>query len=53
MVEIKMRNGANDGPRKAGNLSWHNGNAVRDEMGCDIIAYRITPEQPTNQNGEQ
>lgn len=44
LVEIKMRNGGTEGPRKAGNLSWHNGNAVRDEMGCDIIAYRIIPE---------
>lgn len=41
LVEIKMRNGGTDGPRKAGNLSWHNGNTVRDEMGCDIIAYRV------------
>lgn len=53
VVEIKMRNGATDGPRKAGGFFWFNGNAVRDEMDCDIIAYRIIPEQPANQNGEQ
>lgn len=41
VVEIKMRNGATDGPRKAGSFFWYNGNVARDEMGCDIIAYRV------------
>jgi len=41
LVEIKMRNGATDGPRKATGFLWYRGNAVRDEMDCDIIAYRV------------
>lgn len=41
VVEIKMRNGATDGPGKAGRFLWYRGNAVRDEMGCDIVAYRV------------
>lgn len=41
LVEIKMRNGATEGPEKAGGFSWYIGNEVRDEMGCDIIAYRV------------
>lgn len=41
LVEIKMRNGATDGPGKAGGFLWYIGNDVRDEMGCDIIAYRV------------
>lgn len=41
LVEIKMRNGATDGPRKATGFLWYRGNALRDEMGCDIIAYRV------------
>ncbi len=41
VVEVKMRNGATDGPREAARFSWYRGNEVRDEMGCDIIAYRV------------
>lgn len=41
LVEIKMRNGATDGPGKAGGFLWYIGNEVKDEMGCDIIAYRV------------
>lgn len=41
LVEIKMRNGATDGPRKATGFLWYRGNSLRDEMGCDIIAYRV------------
>jgi len=46
-VEAKLRNG-----KKDAGWGWiaewrHTGN------GYDIIAYRIIPEQPTNQNGEQ
>lgn len=32
----------------AGDLRW-----AHEGKGGDIIAYRIIPEQPTNQNGEQ
>lgn len=53
LVEVKMRNGATDGPREAARFFWYRGNESRDEMGCDIIAYRIIPERATNQNGEQ
>lgn len=52
MVEVKMRNGATDGPREASRFFWYRGNETRDEMGCDIIAYRTIPERDTNQSGD-
>ncbi|MBD8241344.1 hypothetical protein IFT95_03930 [Pantoea agglomerans] len=46
-VEYQLRAGAK-GSEPAKRLEWrHEGKRH------DIIAYRITPEQPTNQNGEQ
>lgn len=46
-VEVKWRNGAvlED---IADAFAWYH-----DGFDNDIIAYRIIPEQPTNQNGEQ
>ena len=44
LVEVKMRNGATDGPREAARFFWYRGNETRDEMGCDIIAYREVSE---------
>ncbi|MFL6615976.1 MAG: hypothetical protein ACJ8LD_19960 [Pantoea agglomerans] len=50
-VEIKFRDGCiGGGIRKAGGYYWGRTNAA---LQSDIIAYRIIPEQPTNQNGEQ
>ena len=46
-VEVKFRGGEGC-IALSGELDW------RDTESCgDIIAYRIIPEQPTNQNGEQ
>lgn len=46
-VEYQLRGGAK-GSEPARRLDWqHEGKRH------DIIAYRIIPEQPTNQNGEQ
>lgn len=46
-VEVKFRGGEGC-IALSGQLDW------RDTESCgDIIAYRIIPEQPTNQNGEQ
>lgn len=47
LVEVKSRNGhvAED---CAEAFEW-----CHEADGDDIIAYRIIPEQPTNQNGEQ
>lgn len=46
-VEVKFRGGEGCIAMSA-ELDW------RDTGSCgDIIAYRIIPEQPTNQNGEQ
>ena len=46
-VDIKFRDG-DIGLEQSANWDWsHRG------YRSDIIAYRIIPEQPTNQNGEQ
>ncbi|NKE95250.1 hypothetical protein [Pantoea agglomerans] len=50
-VEVKFRDGCFGGSiRMAGGYYWGRSNAAYDS---DIIAYRIIPERPTNQNGEQ
>lgn len=47
MVEVKFRNG---NTQKSEACDWY---WPHDGIESDIIAYRIIPEQPTNQNGEQ
>lgn len=48
MVEVRFKRCSFLRKAKAKQLDWtHYGNI------SDIIAYRIIPEQPTNQNGEQ
>ncbi|MDH1085327.1 hypothetical protein N5C79_02330 [Pantoea brenneri] len=48
IVVVRYRKGKEESPGEAGGYFWNNtGSSV------DIIAYRIIPEQPTNQNGEQ
>jgi len=50
-VEVKFRKGRVNRKEHAGSWGW-----LSDEdepRPYDIIAYRIIPEQPTNQNGEQ
>jgi len=50
-VEVKFRNGAMNTEEPAGWWRWE---CTPDNTRYwDIIAYRIIPEQPTNQNGEQ
>ena len=52
LVVAKLRDGTVLIPLSAGHLAWwHNEPGFCN--GRDIIAYRIIPEQPTNQNGEQ
>lgn len=48
-VEVRLRNGEVI-ERQAQEFAWRNSPV---KVGFDIIAYRIIPEQPTNQNGEQ
>jgi len=48
LVEVRYRNGREQKGCKAGDFSWSLGLG-----GLTIIAYRIIPEHPTNQNGEQ
>lgn len=48
LVEVRYRNGREHSGCKASDYSWSLGLG-----GLTIIAYRIIPEQPTNQNGEQ
>lgn len=48
LVEVRYRNGREQKGCKAGDFSWSLGLG-----GLTIIAYRIIPQQPTNQNGEQ
>lgn len=48
LVDIKFRNGDIIRGYKPRHLDWR----LDGDIG-DIIAYRIIPEQPTNQNGEQ
>jgi hypothetical protein len=47
IVEYRTRLG-NVSESAAGDLRWNH-----EGKGGDIIAYRIIPEHPTNQNGEQ
>ncbi|KGD79782.1 hypothetical protein ID10_08760 [Pantoea agglomerans] len=51
IVDVRYRIGNEDSSCIAGALWW--GRYPSRESHADIIAYRITPEQPTNQNGEQ
>lgn len=53
IVIVKLRCGQTIGPTNAKLFNWHQGIATKKEMRSDIIAYRIIPEQATNQNGEQ
>ncbi|TIM24822.1 MAG: hypothetical protein E5Y74_00045 [Mesorhizobium sp.] len=48
IVEVRLRSGNERMARGALSWEWKHHNSI-----CDIIAYRIIPEQPTNQNGEQ
>lgn len=48
VVEVRLRSGNERMARGALSWEWKHHNSI-----CDIIAYRIIPEQPTNQNGEQ
>lgn len=51
MVEVKHRDRlCPTTTTRADDLDW---NHYGYKFGPDIIAYRIIPEQPTNQNGEQ
>jgi len=53
-VDIKHRDGRVAEGEMAGNYIWTHGYYhYLTKTGADIIAYRIIPEQPTNQNGEQ
>lgn len=45
---VKLRSGNIRDGKPAINWGWRNTGSIND-----IIAYRIIPEQPTNQNGEQ
>lgn len=47
VVEVKFKGGETDSGC-ASQWYWKH-----DDCDSDIIAYRIIPEQPTNQNGEQ
>lgn len=51
-VTIKLRSGRLITSDCALGWDWGVGGGSRDSQ-SDIIAYRIIPEQPTNQNGEQ
>lgn len=54
IVDIKHRDGRVAEGEMAGNYIWTHGYYhYLTKTGADIIAYRIIPEQPTNQNGEQ
>lgn len=53
VVDVMQRNGVLMQDEPAGYFGWKHGNAVLHESPRDIIAYRIIPEQATNQNGEQ
>lgn len=48
VVEVRLRSGNERMARGALSWEWKHHNSI-----CDIIAYRIIPEHPTNQNGEQ
>lgn len=48
IVEVRLRSGNERMARGALSWEWKHHNSI-----CDIIAYRIIPEQPNNQNGEQ
>ncbi|MGC1062840.1 hypothetical protein WKH44_16185 [Pantoea agglomerans] len=48
LVDLKLRDGRVTKSFFAGGGDWQ-----CHGYGTDIIAYRIIPEQPTNQNGEQ
>lgn len=51
IVKVTCRGGDRFGPDSASCFEWEH--YVPGPDGYDIIAYRIIPEQPTNQNGEQ
>ncbi|MBD8260514.1 hypothetical protein [Pantoea agglomerans] len=53
IVEVRFRSGRQRRGAKAEEYIWTNGYGELSETGADIIAYRIIPKQPTNQNGEQ
>ncbi|NEG57996.1 hypothetical protein [Pantoea agglomerans] len=48
VIEVRFRTGNTERSSRPESYSWE-----RYERATDIIAYRIIPEQPTNQNGEQ
>lgn len=50
-IEVKFRNGVTNREDTADGWGWEY--APDYPRFGDIIAYRIIPEQPTNQNGEQ
>ncbi|SKA19696.1 hypothetical protein [Pantoea eucalypti] len=49
-VEVRLKDGTVSSAWLAKGWVWEHGVL---SPGADIIAYRIIPEQPTNQNGEQ
>lgn len=51
IVKVTCRGGDRFGPDSASCFEWEH--YVPGPDGYDIIAYRIIPEQSTNQNGEQ
>lgn len=53
VVEVKFRNGSVGEGEFAECYEWNHGYYDLSTTEADIIAYRIIPEQPTNQNGEQ
>ncbi|WP_192034094.1 hypothetical protein IFU02_020830 [Pantoea agglomerans] len=53
IVAVKYRNGVSMPDQQAGYYEWNHGYGDLAQTRVDIIAYRIIPEQPTNQNGEQ
>lgn len=48
VIEVRFRTGNTERSSRSEFYSWEH-----HERATDIIAYRIIPEQPTNQNGEQ
>lgn len=53
LVAVKYRNGVSMPDQQAGCYEWNHGYGDLAQTRVDITAYRIIPEQPTNQNGEQ
>ena len=53
VVEVKFRNGSSEKGEFAECYEWNHGYRDLSTTEVDIIAYRIIPEQPTNQNGAE